>query len=51
MVKYMDDVCMIAGVEKAQAQEDIAKIQTEIDNIALWSNSNNLKLNFTKTNG
>ena len=51
MVKYMDDICMMAGVRKAHALEDVAKIKSEINNIDKWSTSNRLKLNFSKTNG
>ena len=51
LVKYMDNICMIAGVLKNKSQEDIAKAQSEIDNIPSWANSHNLKLNIPKTNG
>ena len=51
MVKYMNDICMMAGVLKNKPQEDMAKVQSEIDHITSWANSHNLKLNILKTNG
>ena len=51
MIKYVDDVCIIAGVRKSAFNCDIEKISQEINNIRVWSSSNNMVLNAEKTTG
>ena len=49
MVKYMDDVSIVGGIRKSCISHDLSLIQSEIDNISSWSNTNFLALNTSKT--
>jgi len=51
MVKYVDDVSIVANIRKDFVTEDIKRINAEIDNISRWSEVNNLQLNPAKTVG
>ena len=51
MVKYVDDVSLVAPVRRKNAIDDLNMIQAEIKNITQWSTANNLTLNADKTSG
>lgn len=51
MIKYVDDVSIIAPVHKCNASDDLNRIQAEINNIVSWSTANNMTVNADKTCG
>lgn len=51
MVKYVDDVSLVAPIRKISSSNDLNRIKSEIKNICLWSSDNNLTLNAAKTAG
>ena len=51
MVKYVDDISIVAPIMKASVADDLKVIAREIDNISQWSAENNLTLNASKTCG
>ena len=51
MIKYVDDLCIIAGIRKANATMDIARLKSEISNIKQWTKLNDMVLNVDKSVG
>jgi hypothetical protein len=51
MVKYVDDISLVAPLRQKDALKDLERIQSEISNIFSWSSTNNLTLNPAKTSG
>lgn len=51
MLKYVDDVSLVAPVRKSDVTADLKSIQSEVNNISGWSSVNKLSLNVTKTSG
>ena len=51
MIKYVDDISLVAPIRKTSVSDDIACVRAEIDNIIQWSSNNHLKLNIAKTAG
>ena len=51
MIKYVDDVCILSAIRRAQANVDINSVISEIASISIWSISNKLTLNGDKTVG
>lgn len=51
MIKYVDDICIIAGIQKSESALDVEKVIREISNMKEWSNSNYMTLNSSKTCG
>ena len=51
MIKYVDDVYIIAGIRKDHSTCDAEKVSREIVGIRQWSSSNCMTLNSEKTSG
>ena len=51
MIKYVDDVSLVAPVRKNHVQYDLVKVKSEIDHLSRWSSAHHLTLNVTKTTG
>ena len=53
MVKYVDDICMVFGIQKEHGYlvTDVRKVQSELSNLIQWSSVNGLALNTKKTTG
>ena len=51
MIKYVDDVSIVAPVRKDHVHDDLEKIKSEIEHISCWSAYNCLSLNVAKTKG
>ena len=51
MLKYVDDVCLVAGIRKESPYEDIDMINDEVSEISRWAKANGLVLNDDKTTG
>ena len=50
-LKYVDDICMIFGIQSNDYATDITRVQAELDNLERWASSNELTLNADKTTG
>ena len=51
MIKYVNDICLVAGIRQDQTLTDINNINAEIRHVSTWSCTNNLRLNEAKTSG
>ena len=51
MIKYVDDICLVMGVQRQSATNDVEIIEEEMSHLREWSKLNELTLNESKTQG
>lgn len=51
LLKYVDDICLVIGIQRDNFASDMKKVQDELDSLENWSAVNGLQLNANKTTG